>query len=58
MKLIDNTGKNRVIDIIRQTIGTDVSINIASPALSLFAFYELRDLLNHKACSRLIPDLP
>jgi SNF2 family DNA or RNA helicase len=54
MKLIKNSGSDRVIDVLRQTVQSGVSVDIASPALSLFAFFELRDLLNQVADSRLI----
>ena len=54
MKLINNTGTNRVVDVLRQTVQYDASLDIASPALSLFAFFELRDLLNNAGPSRLI----
>lgn len=54
MKLINNTGTNRVIDALRQAVQSGVSLDIASPALSLFAFSELRDFLSHVAHSRLI----
>ena len=54
MKLISNTGTNRVIDALRQSFQTGASLDIATPFLSLFAFYELRDLLNHTTHSRLI----
>lgn len=54
MKLIKNSGSDRVIDVLRQATQSCVSVDIASPALSLFAFFELRDLLNQAAHSRLI----
>ena len=54
MKLINNTGTDRVIDTLRQAVQASASLDIASPVLSLFAFFELRDLLNHAANSRLI----
>ncbi len=54
MKLISNTGTNRVIDVLRQAAQSGVSLDIASPVLSLFAFSELRDLLSHAAHSRLM----
>jgi hypothetical protein len=54
MKLINNTSTNRVIDILRQTVQYGASLDIASPVLSLFAFLELRELLNHAEDSRLI----
>lgn len=57
MRLINNTSTNRVIDVLGQTIREGVSLDIASPALSLFAFIELRDLLNHAGHSRIILSL-
>src|SRR3989339_675748 len=54
MKLISNTGANRVIDALRQSFQSGASLDIATPFLSLFAFSELRDLLNHATHSRLI----
>ncbi len=54
MKLISNTGTNRVIDALRQNFQSGASLDIASPFLSLFAFSELRDLLNQTTSSRLI----
>jgi len=54
MKLINNTGTNRVIDVLRQSLQSGASLDIATPLLSLFAFSELRDLLNHATHSRLI----
>lgn len=54
MKLIDNTGTNRVIDALRQTVRPNACLDIASPHLSLFAFMELRDLFGHTKQSRLV----
>ncbi|MFZ3301118.1 MAG: hypothetical protein WA152_00185, partial [Microgenomates group bacterium] len=54
MKLISNTGTNRVIDALRQSFQAGASLDIATPFLSLFAFSELRDLLNNVTHSRLI----
>ncbi len=45
MKLIKNTGSDRVIDELRQILAPKSSLDLASPAFSLFAFAELRDLL-------------
>ncbi len=45
MKLIKNTGSDRVIDELRQILAPKSSLDLASPAFSLFAFVELRDLL-------------
>jgi hypothetical protein len=38
MKLINNTGSDRVIDELRQTLVPPSSLDLASPAFSLFAF--------------------
>ena len=54
MKLIDNVGTNRVIDVLRQAAGGCPSIDIASTALSVFAYLELRELLNEASRSRFI----
>jgi hypothetical protein len=45
MKLIKNTGSDRVVDELRQILASPSSLDLASPAFSLFAFAELRDLL-------------
>ena len=56
MKLIKNTGSDRVIDELRQTLAPPSSLDLASPAFSLFAFAELRDLLEKlDACRVVIP---
>src|ERR1019366_2165575 len=45
MKLIRNTGNDRVVDDLRRTLLSTSSLDLASPSFSLFAFSELRDLL-------------
>src|ERR1035437_7733073 len=56
MKLIKNTGSDRVIDELRQTLAPPSSLDWASPAFSLFAFAELRDLLEKlDACRVVLP---
>jgi hypothetical protein len=45
VKLIKNTGNDRVIDELRRALVSRSSLDIASPAFSVFAFAELRDLL-------------
>src|SRR5713101_5194734 len=56
MKLIKNTGSDRVIDELRQTLVPQSSLDLASPAFSLFAFAELRDLLEKlDACRVVLP---
>ena len=56
MRLIKNTGADRVIDELRQTLAQPSSLDLASPAFSLFAFAELRDLLEKlDACRIVLP---
>ena len=45
MRLIKNTGGDRVVDEVRRTLTPPSSFNIASPVFSLFAFSELREFL-------------
>ena len=44
MKLIKNSGNDRIIDELRKILTPQSSLDIATPAFSLFAFSELRDL--------------
>lgn len=56
MKLIRNTGNDRVIDELRQALTPPSTLELASPAFSLFAFAEMRDLLERlEACRILLP---
>ena len=56
MKLIRNTGSDRVIDELRQSLLPESSLDMASPAFSLFAFAELRQLLEKlDACRVVLP---
>jgi len=45
LRLIKNSGSDRVIDELRHCLLPKSSLDIASPAFSLFAFAELQDLL-------------
>jgi len=45
MKLIKNSGQERVVDELRKCLSTQTTFDIASPAFSLFAFGEVRELL-------------
>lgn len=45
MRIIANTGANRVIDELCAGLMPSSSLSLASPAFSLFAFAKLRDLL-------------
>jgi hypothetical protein len=54
MKLIKNSGNDRVVDALREVLGTESSLDVASPAFSLFAFAEVRSLLEKVARCRLV----
>jgi hypothetical protein len=54
MKLIKNSGNDRVIDELRATLPSSSRLDIASPAFSLFAFGELRDHLEALQDCRLV----
>ena len=54
MKLIRNSGNDRVIDALREVLKPDSAVDIASPAFSLFAFAEVRSLLEKVATCRLV----
>ena len=57
VSLIPNSGTDRVIDVLRESISADSEIDAASPAFSLFAYGEIKDLLKDpKATRLLIPD--
>ena len=49
MRVIKNIGSDRVIDEMRQALVSPSSLNMVSPASSLFAFAELGDLLEQGA---------
>ena len=53
MKLIKNSGNDRVIDELRQSLGTQSTLDIASSTFSLFAFGELRESLKNVSTVRL-----
>jgi len=54
MKLIRNTGSDRVFDELRRTLAPPSSLDLASPSFSLFAFAELRDLLEKLDTCRMV----
>ena len=54
MKLLKNQGSERVIDELRASLTSGGGLDAASPALSLFAFGELRHALRRLAISRLV----
>ena len=45
MRLIHNTGADRVIDLMRPHLQRGSQLGLVSPSFSLFAFAELRDAL-------------
>ena len=58
MKLIRNTGNDRVIDELRRTLAPPSSLDLASPAFSLFAFAELREVLEKlDTCRVVLPEV-
>lgn len=54
MKLIKNSGNDRVLDELRRCLVANSKLDLASPAFSLFAFAELRDALDALASTRLL----
>ncbi len=58
MRLIKNSGNDRVVDELRQCLMPQGVLDIASPAFSLFAFGEIQDSLSTLSKCRLtIPGL-
>jgi hypothetical protein len=56
MKLIKNTGNDRVIDLMRNKLSENTALDIVSPAFSLFAFGELKELLCRlDSCRMVLP---
>lgn len=54
MRIIKNSGNDRVIDALREAISTESTLDVASSAFSLFAFSELRSLLEKIDHCRLV----
>ena len=54
MKLLKNQGLDRVIDELRANLVAGGSLDGATPGLSLFAYGELRDLLQRLSLCRLV----
>jgi hypothetical protein len=54
MKLIKNTGNDRVVDELRTCLVPQSNLDIASPSFSLFAFAELRSLFEKLDRCRLV----
>ena len=57
MKLIKNSGSDRVIDELRRCLVSQATLDLASPAFSLFAFGEVQEFLaNLSGCRLVLPD--
>ena len=54
MKLIKNSGNDRVVDAMRQCLAPHATLDIASTSFSLFAFGEVRELLANLSRCRLV----
>ena len=54
MKLLLNSGKERVIDWLREWVTPGSTLDMMSPAFSLYAFAEARDLVTKAAKSRIL----
>ena len=54
MKLIKNTGSDRVVDELRAMLGPASALDLASPVFSLFAFAEIREVLEKLDCCRIV----
>lgn len=56
MRLIPNAGTDRVIDELRKGLAEGATLDLATPAFSLFAFAEVRELLaNAGGCRMILP---
>ncbi|NLF69853.1 MAG: hypothetical protein GX575_12475 [Candidatus Anammoximicrobium sp.] len=57
MRLIRNSGGDRVVDELRQSLGSHGTLDIATAGFSLFAFAEVQELLSRLSkCRLLAPD--
>jgi hypothetical protein len=54
MKLVRNTGTDRVFDLLRPALAPGRQLDIVTPTLSIFAFAELRDEVAALASCRLV----
>lgn len=54
MRLIKNSGTDRVVDELRECVSPGGTLDIATPSFSLFAYSELRELLGDLAGCRLV----
>lgn len=54
MRLVQNTGTDRVIDLIRSIIGPERRLDMVTPSFSIFAFAELMNELHELGHCRLV----
>ena len=54
MKLIKNSGNDRVLDALRKVLAPQSSLDVASPSFSVFAFAEVQALLEKIDHCRLV----
>lgn len=54
MKIIRNIGNDRVYDELRPSLAASASLDLASPVFSLFAYAELRELLDKPNTCRIV----
>jgi len=54
MRLIKNTGSDRVVDELRRSLVPGAALDLASPSFSLFAFGEMREALSEVHRCRLV----
>ncbi len=54
MRLLKNSGNDRVVDELRKCLTPQGALDIASPTFSLFAFGEIQELLSKLAKCRLV----
>src|SRR5436190_1771523 len=54
MKLIKNSGNDRVLDALRSVLAPQSSLDLASPSFSLFGFAEVQALLEKLDHCRLV----
>jgi hypothetical protein len=58
MRFVQNTGNDRVVDLLRDWLVPGTAIDVMSPAFSIFAYAEVRELLESASCRLLlgVPD--
>ncbi|HPH66682.1 MAG TPA: helicase-related protein [Kofleriaceae bacterium] len=54
MRLVKNIGNDRVLDVLNESLTPDAAFAVATPALNLFAFAELRRRLQAVASGQII----